>query len=229
MELLLIILYLLANILITIGLSLYKSKISLPMLFAVEMLLAEMLINFKIECGSYILVIGSINFAFVSMISDIINEIHGVKQATNATICSTIILIVYTVLCCFLFYLSEDESIKKHFITQINVVLVDIVVSYLFTQLLNVFVFDALKKKSKGKWIWLRSFLSTFISQVINACLFYEIIFFRTYDQIEIFKIIVGSLLFKLFIALIEVPIIYIISFIRKSISNKTINSVFEL
>jgi uncharacterized integral membrane protein (TIGR00697 family) len=99
-------------------------------------------------------------------------------------------------------------------------------IAYLTAQFVDVHVFHYLKKKTKGKKLWLRNNLSTMTSQLIDSVAVILITFYFA-GGIEVkegmdttlflFSLILSSYLFKFFFALIDtIPVYFIVRKLRK-------------
>lgn len=79
--------------------------------------------------------------------------------------------------------------------------------SYIVSQHLDVWVFHFVKRRTKGKHLWLRNNLSTAVSQFVDTCIFITIAF---YGLVPLWPTILGQYVLKLVIAAIDTPIVYI-------------------
>lgn len=86
-------------------------------------------------------------------------------------------------------------------------------VAYLLSQNHDIWSFNFWKKKTKGKFLWLRNNASTFVSQLIDTLVFVVIAF---YGLFPIFPIIIGLLIAKLLVAVLDTPFIYLIRYFYK-------------
>ncbi|XOV68827.1 MAG: queuosine precursor transporter [Fluviicola sp.] len=98
--------------------------------------------------------------------------------------------------------------------------------AYLTAQFVDVHVFHFLKKKTKGKMLWLRNNLSTMTSQLIDSVAVILITHFYAHAlpippgadvSLAILSFILSSYLFKFFFALVDtIPVYFIIRKLRK-------------
>jgi len=82
-------------------------------------------------------------------------------------------------------------------------------IAYLFAQFIDVRIFHFWKKLTKGKHLWLRNNGSTIASQLVDTTLVVSILFVGVWNSDQIFRAIIDGWLFKMFMALIDTPIIY--------------------
>ena len=76
------------------------------------------------------------------------------------------------------------------------------------SQMLDIVVYQKLKEWSKGKKLWLRSNVSTYLGQSIDSILFINIVFFNSNNKISL---LLGSILIKIILSFLMTPIVYLI------------------
>lgn len=206
-------------IIITFSYSFFKEK-GIICLYAFFIVLSQLTLNLKIEVLGYTTVLGSVNFSFTFLCIDVLNEINGKKLAQKTTALGVVVLFSLLI---NLYFISKIAVIddtylmfKKVTSNQIRFIVVDILVSYIIFQLVNISLFALLRKLCKDKNLWLRSFGSTIISQIFTAITFYELCFFDILSQKEIWTMILIGLIIKSFIALVEIPFLYFIKKLHK-------------
>jgi uncharacterized integral membrane protein (TIGR00697 family) len=93
--------------------------------------------------------------------------------------------------------------------------------AYLVAQLIDVRIFHYLKKITNGKKLWLRNNVSTMFSQLIDTVIVNSIFlhFGLNLSWDIIFKIIIASYIFKIIIAVIDTPLVYLGVHLTKKIS----------
>lgn len=82
------------------------------------------------------------------------------------------------------------------------------IIAFLSSQLLDILIYQKIKNASKGKWLWLRSNVSTWIGQTIDSSIFVGLIFYHSPHVLNIFA---GSVIFKIGISICMTPIVYAI------------------
>lgn len=76
------------------------------------------------------------------------------------------------------------------------------------SQLLDIVVYQKIKSMTRGKWLWLRSNISTYLGQVIDSIIFVSIVFYASDQKLSI---IIGSITIKIILSLMMTPIVYLI------------------
>lgn len=82
------------------------------------------------------------------------------------------------------------------------------VLAFSLSQLLDVFIYQRIKELSKGKFLWLRSNISTYLGQIIDSGIFIAIVFYDSDQKLTTF---LGSITVKILISLLMTPIVYLI------------------
>lgn len=112
---------------------------------------------------------------------------------------------------------SEYQSILS---TGVNVVIASLL-AFSVSQILDITVYQKLKEFSKGKQLWLRSNLSTFLGQAIDSIIFINIIFFNSNQK---WSILFGSILIKIILSFMMTPVVYfIILTVNKYLDSNTL------
>ncbi len=93
--------------------------------------------------------------------------------------------------------------------------------AFMASQILDIIVYQKIKDVSRGKWLWLRSNLSTFIGQFIDSSIFIGIVFYASHHKLSIFM---GSIIVKIILSILMTPFVYLIVIvINKHLDSKTL------
>lgn len=173
---------------------------------------------------------GVLNWPFVFVVSDVINEYFGTKGVKRISFL-TAGFIAYSFV---LIYLSTELSPADFWLdvnkvdrngNPINVdegynmifrqgmgIIIGSLVAFLVGQLLDAFVFKKLRRITKNKMLWLRATGSTLFSQLFDSFLVLYIAFFvfGNWDIEQIFAVGSVNYLYKLIVAIGLTPIIYL-------------------
>lgn len=203
-----------------------KNNENLQLLFVIVsvcLVISNVLSSKLINLGFVSIPGGIVCYAITYLATDIINEIWGGKHANRAVIYG----LISQVMACSLIFLTQvlpsaDQSTQLAFETILGnnffFVLASLV-SYIISQLLDVYLFQKLKKSTKKKWI--RNNVSTIISQAIDSAVYLTIAFGIGYlwlfnGNIDVLlKMFAGQLLVKVILALLDTPFFYF--FTRKT------------
>jgi len=161
-------------------------------------------------------------YAVIFLATDVIAEHYGKKEARKViwmgfatqlllAIISQIIIRVQVVE----FSQPLNDALRTIFGFTPRIVLGSFI-AYLISQNYDVWVFHFLKKKFRGKYLWLRNNISTITSQLIDSVIFILIAFLGVFPNVLAF--IFGVWFLKVVVAAIDTPFIYLsYRFLKKS------------
>ena len=166
--------------------------------------------------------VGLIAYPITFLITDIISEIYGHKKANYLVISG----IISSVIVLFIIYIAEilpadaqstvDDPIFSLVFGQFGIAMVASLCTYLICQLIDIQIFHFWKRKTKGKHLWLRNNFSTIFSQLIDTFLILFLLMSFTgfpSNYTQLFQLFINGFAFKILIALIDTPIIYLCVF----------------
>jgi len=204
----------------------FKTKLLLGLFVA--SLIAANLIGGKITKLLFIEVsVGVFAYPITFLITDAIEEVHG-KEKTKTFIWVGLISMLFVLLVTALAvklpfaprsYL-QSEQYNPVFGMSLRFFIASIT-AFLISQFHDVWAFNFWKKKTHGKFLWLRNNASTMVSQFIDTVLFMFIALYYlpflpatlntspTFTVAYLFTLIIPYYLLKVIIALIDTPFIY--------------------
>ncbi|MBS1542859.1 MAG: queuosine precursor transporter [Bacteroidetes bacterium] len=106
-------------------------------------------------------------------------------------------------------YFNMDFAFNKIF-GQGNRIIIGSLAAFLLGQLVDVFVFQKLRRWTGHRALWLRSTGSTVVSQFIDSFVVLFIAFYGTFSNTQIIAIGTTNYIFKFLAALLMTPLIYI-------------------
>ena len=151
------------------------------------------------------------------LITDIVGEVYGRKEATLFVNYGTVMLVFLFLMMNLCIAVKPNESwhlqpeYKAVFGSSLRMTLASLI-SFVISQHVDVFLFDFWKKVTKGKHLWIRNNASTITSQLFDTILFDFIAFWHineTYTAGFLFTIIIPYWLFKVVFALLDTPFCY--------------------
>ena len=201
--------------------------------------------------------VGVVIWPVVFITTDILNEYFG-KKGVKKVSYFTILLIVYVFIIIFLstkltpnsYWLDVnkfdnlgnafniDYAYNTIFMQSIGIIIGSIF-AFLIAQLLDVFIFQKIKKLTKGKLIWLRATGSTLFSQFIDSFVVLIIAFYylapegKEWSIDQVLNVGIDNYTFKFFVAISITPLIYLAHFLidmylGKELSIKAKESALE-
>lgn len=165
--------------------------------------------------------LGNVLFASTFLVTDILSECEGKKEANKAVWLGAFSSLFFLLLSqsWLLYTPSENDlvfgSVKAIFSTTPRMIIASLVV-YAISQLFDVWLyhkwwaFTEKRFKSKRKFLWLRNNGSTLISQIVNTFLFTLFAFWGTYDFKTLVSIFLSSYIIYVFTSLLDTPCVYI-------------------
>lgn len=89
------------------------------------------------------------------------------------------------------------------------------------SQILDIIIFQRIKEASNGKWLWLRSNISTILGQLVDSSIFITIVFYASAHK---FNILIGSFIIKMILSILMTPVVYLIVIaINKYLNGETL------
>jgi len=161
--------------------------------------------------------IGVIPWPVVFITTDLVNEYFGKAGVRKLTFLAVaMIAYVFIVLFMAISIPGSPNSPVSHeafraVFGQSLWIIVGSIVAFLVSQLVDVLVFAAVKRRTGDKMLWLRATGSTAISQLIDTFVILYIAFVIP-GRLELeayYQLGVGSYLYKLLIAILITPLIY--------------------
>lgn len=188
----------------------------LSTLFVGFYLLANILAVKKIDLGPFVLTGGLFVFPITFLLTDAINEIFGRIVANrlvwfgfaSMALAAAVIQIVIAVPPSAMW--GEQEAFQTVLGGTLRITIASMV-AYLVSQFHDVWAFDFWKKKTKGKYLWLRNNASTVVSQTIDSTTFILIAFAGLMPNSALIPMITGQLVVKWIIAIADTPFCYLL------------------
>ena len=163
--------------------------------------------------------VGLIAYPVTFLITDVISEVYGQEKANFVVISG----IISSIIILGIMYLAEiapadlnspvDNETFSLVFGEFGIAMAASLFTYLVCQLIDIRIFHFWKKLTKGKHLWLRNNLSTIFSQFIDTFLILFLLMTLTgYPENwpALKKLFINGFLFKMIVALIDTPIIYI-------------------
>ena len=159
--------------------------------------------------------LGNVLFGTVFLATDILTERYGVKVARKAVwvgITMEVCTIVLTQIALKFTPNSLDvahSSMQNLFGLFPRIALASCSMFILSNQF-DIFLFDIIRKKTKGKHLWLRNNVATIVSQCVENYLFYVIAFLGVYSMKDILTMTLTCCAIEIIVALIDTPFLYV-------------------
>ena len=187
--------------------------------FVAMILISNVLANKMVVFAYWVVPAGIIAYSVSFFITDIINEFYDRKKAQKAVWIGFLINIILVILVYIAIqwepasFWKNQEQFKLILGNTWRIVLGSLV-AYLISQNHDIWSFNFWKKKTNGKYLWLRNNISTITSQILDTLVF---VFIAFYGLFPLTSLIIGLIIVKIIIALLDTPFIYLV----KKIYNK--------
>ena len=184
----------------------------------------------------FILSVGILPYPITFLITDLISEIYGKQKANQmvtvgifASIFSIIIISVADSVPAIADSPLGDVLFSKVFGSTIIAVFASMI-TYLLAQFIDIRIYHFWKNLTNGRMLWLRNNFSTFFSQFVDTftitfllCLF-EVL---KWDQFT--GLLISGFLFKILIALIDTPFLYLGVYLFRKKFNLKVNEEINI
>jgi queuosine precursor transporter len=160
--------------------------------------------------------VGVIWFPVTFLLTDVINEFYGSKGARFVTF-----LGFWMALAAFIIiYVARKipaahppSPVSQEAFDQVlgnaNLIFIGSLTAYIIGQLIDIAVFQAAKRLTQSRHIWLRSTGSTLISQLVDTLTVTSIAFARTLTATQLRNTLISQYLVKVLFAIGLTPVIY--------------------
>lgn len=167
--------------------------------------------------GFLIFSAGNLPYAFSFTMTDVMSEVWG-KEKTNKVVTAGFFALVISWVLTFVAialpsapFWDMQGAYQKIFGTSMRIIAGGFV-AYVAAQYHDVWMFDLLKRLTKGKYLWLRNNGSTFISQFIDTTIIVLIGFLGTVPFTQLPLLLFGWWLVKVIIAIADTPFVYLLA-----------------
>jgi queuosine precursor transporter len=205
--------------------------------------------DFKLDFN---LTAGAIIWPIVFIATDIINEYFGKKGVQKITflaigliIYSFIIINISTNVSPADFWLDVNKTDSngapynidyafQRIFSQGQAIIIGSLTAFLIGQLLDVYVFHAIRKSTGEKWLWLRATGSTLVSQLIDSFVVLYIAFYllagdNKWGMNQLLSVAMINYIYKFSVAILLTPVLYIAHhYIDAYLGNKNSSDLIE-
>ena len=161
--------------------------------------------------------VGILPYPITFLITDLISEIYGKKNANQvviigmfASIFSLLIILIADSVPAIANSPVDDVLFTKVF-GQSAIAVFASMTAYLFAQFIDIQIYHFWKRLTKGKHLWLRNNFTTWFSQFIDTfSILMLLCFFEVLPWKSFSGLLISGFLFKVLVAAIDTPFLYI-------------------
>jgi len=189
-------------------------KTGLYALIACSGIVCNIQVVVTVELFGLVSTLGNIVYASIFLATDILSEHYGSKSARKGVWIGFFSLVWATIAMQFAirFIPHESDFMMSHlegiFSFMPRVVGASLV-AYLVSQHHDIWAFHFWKRKTSGRFLWLRNNASTLVSQMIDSVTFTLIAFLGVFEASVLLQIVVTTYLMKLIVAVLDTPFLY--------------------
>ena len=180
--------------------------------------------------------VGILPYPITFLITDLISEIYGKRKANEvvvggifASFFAMAIIYIANAVPATDWSPVSDELFSTVFGSTAIAVMASMM-AYLFAQFVDIQIYHYWKRITKGKHLWFRNNCSTFLSQFVDtATVLLLLCFFGEIDWSLFSGLLLAGFLFKVIIAALDTPFLYLCVFIFRRRFGLKINQEIEL
>ena len=188
---------------------------ALFVIIAADIIVCNIQVIKTIELFGFVATLGNIVYGSIFLATDLLSEVFGKKEARRGVWLGFFALIFMTVSMQIALQFQPHQSDFSQqalrtifgFIPRITVASL---IAYLLSQHHDVWAFHFWKKKTSGKYLWLRNNASTWISQAIDSVVFVTIAFYGVFTAKVFLSILFTTYIVKLLVAILDTPVVYL-------------------
>lgn len=168
-----------------------------------------------VEVFGLVSTLGNILYGGIFFATDILTEVYGKKAARRGVWLGFIGMALMTLWMQFgLKFIPHASDFSQGALQTIFSLMPRIaagsMTAYLVSQHHDIWAFLFWKRKTKGRFLWLRNNASTMVSQAIDSAIFCTIALWGVFDSSTWLQILASTYFIKLFVAVIDTPFIYL-------------------
>jgi len=162
--------------------------------------------------GLLIFPAGAVAYAATFVITDIISETWGKAAAQRAVWAGFFVNILVLLLILIARLLPaapfwDGEAGWTKVVGSTARITIASLIAYLISQTNDIWLFHLIRRRTGGRFLWLRNNIATIISQLLDTAIFITLAFYGT---MPIINMIIGMLIIKWTIALLDTPVVYL-------------------
>ena len=161
--------------------------------------------------------VGLLPYPITFLITDLISEIYGKKKA-NQMVTAGIFASFFSLLIIYVgnaatatSWSPVNDALFSEVFGATAIAVFASMSAYLLAQYIDIHLYHFWKKLTNGKHLWLRNNFSTFLSQFIDtAAVLLLLCAFGEIDWVRFSGLLLGGFLFKVLIAALDTPFLYL-------------------
>jgi len=200
----------------------YFGKTGLYVVIVASIITANIQVVKTVEIFGFVATLGNVLYGSIFFATDILNEFHGKKAARRGVWLGFIGMLLMTLwMQLGLRFVPHASDFAQGPLSTIFGLMPRIaagsLVAYLASQHHDIWAFSYWKKRTGGRFLWLRNNASTAVSQAIDSAIFCSIALWGVYDTNTWLQILLSTYVMKLIVAGVDTPFLYLAKRVRPS------------
>ncbi len=189
-------------------------KMGLFVWVGMSIILANIQVMKTIGIFGLVTAMGNVIYSSIFLVSDILNEIYGKREAKKAVWLGFFTLIATTLVMQLTLYFIPDvsDTLSPHLAAIFSLlprITAASLTAYLMSQLFDVWLYALIKKYHRRKYLWFRNNASSIISQLIDNGTFTFLAFVGVFSWTIMWQIFLTSYIMKIIISISDTPFVY--------------------
>ena len=198
----------------------FFGKTGLYVVIVASIITANIQVVKTVEVFGFVATLGNVLYGSIFFATDILSEVYGRKAARRGVWLGFIgMLLMALWMQIGLRFIPHASDFAQGSLSTIFGLMPRIaagsMVAYLVSQHHDIWAFLYWKKRTKGRFLWLRNNASTMASQAIDSIIFCSIALWGLYDTNTWLQILVSTYVMKLIVAAVDTPFLYLAKKIR--------------
>jgi uncharacterized integral membrane protein (TIGR00697 family) len=198
----------------------FFGKTGLYVVIVASIITANIQVVKTVEIFGFVATLGNVLYGSIFFATDILSEVYGKKAARRGVWLGFIGMLLMTLwMQLGLRFIPHASDFAQGPLATIFGLMPRIaagsMVAYLVSQHHDIWAFLYWKKRTKGRFLWLRNNASTMVSQAIDSIIFCSIALWGLYDTDTWLQILVSTYVMKLIVAAVDTPFLYLAKKIR--------------
>ena len=184
-------------------------------------IIAYKIVSFDLGFTTLFATSATLVFSVTFLLTDIVNEKFGRKETQKMIVIAFITQVAVALFILIAINLPsapfwQDQEIFSKILGFAPRIMIASWIAFLISENLDTYIFSWLKKKTKGKHLWMRNAFSSIPSMLLDTIIFVTIAF---YSIQPLMPLIIGVVVIKWLVGVINIPFMYLN---RKVMSNQT-------
>ncbi len=198
----------------------FFGKNGLYVVIVASIITANIQVVKTVEIFGFVATLGNVLYGSIFFATDILSEVYGKKAARRGVWLGFIGMLLMTLwMQLGLMFIPHASDFAQGSLSTIFGLMPRIaagsMVAYLVSQHHDIWAFLYWKKRTKGRFLWLRNNASTMVSQAIDSIIFCSIALWGLYDTDTWLQILLSTYVMKLIVAAVDTPFLYLAKKIR--------------